>query len=96
MTKRAAKPELRAGSEFTTAGDDPSRGYAQAVFLRLEELSLSRQIDGVRRDLERMNPQKVRQEYEELFERLIALEGRRRDVRAQADAAVAGGADHGR
>ena len=82
--------------EPTEAGDDPSRGYAQAVFLRLEELSLSRRIDGVRRDLERMNPQKVRQEYEELFERLIALEGRRRDVRAQADAAVAGGADHGR
>ena len=66
------------------------------IWLRGQDHATTAQIDGVRRDLERMNPQKVRQEYEELFERLIALEGRRRDVRAQADAAVAGGADHGR
>jgi DNA primase len=77
--------------EPSEAGGEPTPEYAQAVFLRLEEFWLSRQIDELKRDLERLNPMKVRQEYEALFERLIALTATWRDVRVRAEAVGAGG-----
>jgi DNA primase len=77
--------------EPSEAGGDPTREYAQAVFLRLEEFWLSRQIDELKRDLERLNPMKVRQEYEVMFERLIALTASWRDVRERAEAVGAAG-----
>ncbi len=78
--------------EPSAAGGDPTREYAQAVFLRLEEFWLSRQIEELKRNLERLNPMKVRQEYEALFERLIALTASWRDVRERAEAVGAAGA----
>jgi DNA primase len=77
--------------EPSEARGEPTREYAEAVFLRLEEFWLSRQIDELKRDLERLNPMKVRQEYEALFERLIALTANWRDVRERAEAVGAGG-----
>jgi DNA primase len=63
----------------------PTAEYAAQIFLRLEEFSLSRRIDGVRRQLERLNPLKAEDDYDSLFERLVDLEGARRRVRVAAE-----------
>ena len=64
----------------------PSLEFAAQVFLRLEEFSLSRRIDGVRKELERLNPLKAQDDYDSLFGRLVDLEGARRRVRVAAEA----------
>jgi DNA primase len=64
---------------------EPSRAYAEQIFLRLEEFALKRQADLVRRDLERVNPLKSPQEHERLFEQLVQLEGERRRLRVAAE-----------
>jgi DNA primase len=64
--------------EPTEADGEPTREYAEAVFVRLEELYLGRQIDELRRELERMNPQKDPTGYEDLFGQMVSLLGRRR------------------
>jgi DNA primase len=63
--------------EPTESDGEPTGEYAAAVFDRLEEFHLGRQIDELRRELERLNPQKEPR-YEELFGRMVALLGRRR------------------
>jgi len=67
-------------SEGPAAGE-----YAGQVFLRLEEFALSRRIDGLRRELERLNPLKAESDYEVMFQRLVDLEGARRRVRVAAE-----------
>ncbi len=64
--------------EPTEADGEPTKGYADAVFARLEDLHLGRQIDELRRELERMNPQKDPVGFEDLFGRMVTLLGRRR------------------
>ncbi len=64
--------------EPTEADADPTAEYAAAVFTRLEEFHLSRQIDDLRTRLERLNPQKEAAAFEELFGRMVELLGRRR------------------
>jgi len=64
--------------EPTEADGDPTPEYAVAVFSRLEELHLGRQIDELRTKLERLNPQKDAAAFEELFGRMVELLGRRR------------------
>jgi DNA primase len=68
---------------------EPVRGeatgeYAERVVSRLEELSLKRQIDTIKKRLERLNPTTDPRSYDTLFEELISLEGERRKVRARA------------
>jgi DNA primase len=63
-----------------------SADYAEHVFLRLEEFSLKREADDIRKRLERLNPLKASEEYDELYERFVRLEGARRRVRAAAEA----------
>ena len=75
--------------EATEADGDPTPEYAAAVFARLEEFHLGRQIDDLRTRLERLNPQKEAVAFEELFGRMVELLGRRRrlgDMDAGADA----------
>ena len=64
---------------------EPNRGYAERVFLRLEEFSLKRRADAIRKELERVNPVKSPGDHETLFEQLVTLEGARRRVRAAAE-----------
>jgi DNA primase len=64
----------------------PRPEYAAQIFLRLEEFALSRRIDGVRKELERLNPLKAQDDYDSLFGRLVDLEGERRRVRVAAEA----------
>jgi DNA primase len=71
------------------AGATPTGEYAEKVFLRLEEFSLSRRIDAMRKQLERLNPVTASSEYDPLFEQLVSLEGARRRVRMAAEAVVA-------
>jgi DNA primase len=60
---------------------EENRGYADQVFRRLEELRLTRAIDQLKGNLQRMNPVERPHEYTEVFEELIALEARRRALR---------------
>jgi DNA primase len=55
---------------------------------RLEELSLKRRIDTLKKRLERLNPVTDPQTYDSLFEEYIALEGERRKVRARVGEGV--------
>jgi DNA primase len=71
-------------------GEQPSGEYEQAVFLRLEEFDLKRQIEELRKKLERLNPLTSGEEHRALFEQFSALEGARRRVRAAAEAGAAG------
>jgi len=72
--------------EPLASGGDPTADYAHHVFLRLEEFELSRKIDAARKELERLNPLKAQDEYDRLFEQLVALEGARRRIRVAAEA----------
>jgi DNA primase len=72
--------------ETPESGGEPTRSYVEHVFLRLEEFSLSRQIDTMRKQLERLNPLKAPSDYDALFEQLVALEGARRRIRVAAEA----------
>jgi DNA primase len=60
--------------------------YVEHVFLRLEEFSLKREAEDIRKRLERLNPLKASDEYDELYEQFVRLEGARRRVRAAAEA----------
>jgi DNA primase len=72
--------------EPVKAGEHPVEEYAERVFLRLQEFWLKRQVDSVRKELERLNPLKAPADHVSLFEQLVALEGARREVRARAEA----------
>jgi DNA primase len=63
---------------------DVGREYAERVFSRLEEFSLTRRIDTMKKRLERINPLTESASFDSLYEELIALEGQRRKVRARA------------
>jgi DNA primase len=86
LAERAAEQGLR--DLLAELSVDPIKGeatphYAEQVFSRLAELSLGRRIATMKKRLERLNPTKD-PSYDSLFEELIALEGERRRVRAQA------------
>jgi DNA primase len=67
-------------------GDQTEASYAEHVFLRLEEFALSRRIDGVRKELERLNPLKTPDDYSVLFDELVKLQGAKRRAREAAEA----------
>jgi DNA primase len=86
MAGRAAEAglaELMAELTVEPLKGDPTAHYAKQVFSRLEELSLGRRIDTMKKRLEGLNPIKNAQSYDSLFQELIALEGERRRVRAR-------------
>jgi DNA primase len=51
---------------------------AEEIFARLKEFSLARKIDELKATLQKLNPITQKQEYHELYGRLISLEGERR------------------
>jgi DNA primase len=63
--------------------DVSGREYAERVSCRLEEFFLSRQIDSMKKRLERLNPLTDTAEFDSLYEDLIGLEGQRRKVRTR-------------
>ncbi|MGH2572688.1 MAG: DNA primase [Actinomycetota bacterium] len=63
-----------------------SQEYVDQVFLRLEEFCLKREADDIRKRLQRLNPLSASDEYDELYERFVKLEGARRRIRAAAEA----------
>jgi DNA primase len=67
---------------------EPTAYYAERVVSRLEELSLKRRIDTIKKRLERLNPVTDPQTYDSLFEEYVSLEGERRKVRARAGEGV--------
>jgi DNA primase len=69
---------------------EPTREYAERTFLRLEEFSLKRRADVLRKQLQKMNPVKMPEEYDRMFVDLAALEGARRRAREAAEAVGAG------
>jgi DNA primase len=69
---------------------EPTREYAERTFLRLEEFSLKRRADVLRKQLQKMNPVKTPEEYDRMFIDLAALEGARRRAREAAEAVGAG------
>ena len=62
-----------------------SREYADRVFLRLEEFALKREAEIVRKEVQRVNPLKASDAHQELFQRYVALERRRRELRDVAE-----------
>jgi DNA primase len=70
-----------AAVERPKSDGDPTLEYAEQLFLRLEEFSLKRKADVIRKELERVNPLKAPAAHESLFEQLIELEGARRRLR---------------
>ena len=70
---------------------DPSSGYVDSVVLRLEDLSLEREIKELKRELERLNPLTAQEEHRRLFDRFAELLGHQRRVREAAEAADAVG-----
>jgi DNA primase len=57
-----------------------SERYVEEIFTRLKEFALGRQIEQMKSRLQQLNPIKQPSEYESLFEELMALEGRRREM----------------
>jgi DNA primase len=64
---------------------ETTNDYAERIFLDVKESELKRRIEGVRNDLQRLNPIKDQPQYDERFAVLAELEGERRRVRAQAE-----------
>ncbi|MBA3728357.1 MAG: DNA primase [Actinobacteria bacterium] len=60
--------------------------YVQRTFLRFEEFAVKRQVDEVRKRLEKMNPLRSTLQYDDLYEEFVKLEGARRRIRAAQDA----------
>ena len=57
-----------------------SERFVEEIFSRLKEFALTRQIDQVKSRLQALNPITKQSEYEALFEELMTLEGRRREM----------------
>jgi DNA primase len=66
---------------------EPNGAYVERLFLRLEEFSLKRRADVIRKQLERLNPLKMPADHESLFEELVALESARRKIRTASEGA---------
>jgi DNA primase len=63
---------------------DPTDDYALRVFSRLEERSLKRRMDTMRKRLERLNPVTDADSFDPLFRELTDVTGRWREAKARA------------
>jgi DNA primase len=61
---------------------DPAPGYADEVLARLREFALKRKSARLRKELQKMNPQKD-ERYDRLFQELIATDGELRRLRGR-------------
>jgi DNA primase len=77
-------PELLASVAVEPLKGEPTAGYVDQVTARLEELTLKRQMDTLRKRLERLNPVNDASEFDPLFSELTDLTGRYRAAKARA------------
>lgn len=78
-----------AGLALEPLEGEPSEGYAERVWLRLQELRLRRRAEEVRARLQRLNP-RTDPAYDELFQELVRLDGELRRIRELAEEVPAG------
>jgi len=75
----------RLAVESPKSDGQPTFAYAERQFLRLEEITLKRQADSVRRELQRMNPLTSPDEHTRLFAEMARLDGAARRAREAAE-----------
>jgi len=67
---------------------EPDARFAEAVLARVEELSVSRQIAGIKSRLQRLNPVAEQTDYNRMFGDLVAFEQRRKVLSERASGAL--------
>jgi len=67
---------------------EPDARFAEAVLARVEELSVSRQIAGIKSRLQRLNPVVEQADYNRMFGDLVAFEQRRKVLSERAAGAL--------
>ncbi|MGZ6527994.1 MAG: DNA primase, partial [Actinomycetota bacterium] len=67
--------------------DDAIERLANAVFRRLKEYVLSRQIEQLTPQLQRLNPLENPREHDELFARLLDLQRQKRELNEMGEGA---------
>ena len=77
-------PELIAELSVEPLNGTPGRPYMESVFARLEELTLKRKMDTLRKQLERLNPVTDAPTFDALFSELSELTSRWRAAKARA------------
>ncbi len=77
-------PELIAEVAVEPLRGEPTPRYVEQVLARLEEMTLKRQMDTLRKRLERLNPVNDAAEFDSLFGELTDLTSRYRAARARA------------
>jgi DNA primase len=83
-TSERGMPELIAELSVEPLMGSPDRSYIEQVFARLEELTLKRKMDTLRKQLERLNPVTDAPTFDPLFSELSELTGRWRAAKARA------------
>ncbi|MGH2690948.1 MAG: DNA primase [Actinomycetota bacterium] len=78
-------PELIAELSVEPLRGDPVPSYVERVFARLEELTLKRKMDTLRKRLESLNPVTDAPTFDPLFSELSELTGRWRAAKARSD-----------
>ena len=77
-------PELIAELSVEPLRGDPGRAYIESVFARLEELTLKRKMDTLRKQLESLNPVTDAPTFDPLFSELSELTSRWRAAKSRA------------
>ena len=81
-------PELIAELSVEPLRGDPGRPYIESVFARLEELTLKRKMDTLRKQLESLNPVTDAPTFDPLFSELSELTSRWRAAKSRAGEGV--------
>ena len=81
-------PELIAELSVEPLRGEPGRAYVESVFARLEELTLKRKMDTLRKRLESLNPVTDAPTFDPLFSELSELTSRWRAAKARAGEGV--------
>jgi DNA primase len=83
-TSERGLPELIAELSVEPLRGDPGRAYIESVFARLEELTLKRKMDTLRKQLESLNPVTDAPTFDPLFSELSELTSRWRAAKSRA------------
>jgi DNA primase len=83
-TAERGLPELIAELSVEPLRGDPGRAYIESVFARLEELTLKRKMDTLRKQLESLNPVTDAPTFDPLFSELSELTSRWRAAKSRA------------
>ena len=83
-TTERGLPELLAEIAVEPLRGEPTPRYVEQLFARLEEMTLKREIDTLRKRLERLNPVTDASAFDPLFAQLTDVTSRYRSARARA------------